>query len=65
MSSKYTIYSKAINRFIYWSGRTKLSRAERAEAREYIRELYIDGFSPAEIMFLAGGNDSHWKESII
>ncbi len=65
MSSKVKIYSKAINRFIYWLGRTKLFRAERAEARAYIRELYIDGFSPEEILFLAGGHDSHWKESTI
>ena len=59
------MFSNSIKNLYVYRDRRKLSQVDRAKAREHIKELFIAGFSPAEIMFLAGGKDSHWKESTI
>ena len=59
------MFSKAIKGLFLYRDRRKLSHRDRAQAREHIRELFMAGFSPAEIMFFAGGKDSHWKLSTI
>ena len=49
----FMMFLRAIKGLNDFRNQSKLSRGDRAKARDYIRELFSVGFNPEEIMFFA------------